>query len=96
MTMRVRTIIVSLVAAISLGAGTQAAQARPNDGRYQQSAEGMKKKYDCGFAKYYYGTELGSAQRQADKGYTASAVKHAQNAKDTRVEAKSNGCGWAA
>ncbi len=92
MKLRAAAILATLVA--GLAAGT--ADARPNDGRYAQSVEGMKKKYDCGFAKYYYGSELGTAQRQADKGYTASATKHAQNAKDTRVEAKKAGCGWAA
>ena len=94
MRLRAATILAVLVAGMAAGS----ADARPNDGRYAKSAEGMKakQKYDCGWAKEYYDSELGDANRQASRGYTAAATKHAQTAKDTRVEAKSNGCRWAA
>jgi hypothetical protein len=93
--MRLRAAAILATLAAGLAAGS--ADARPNDGRYAKSAEAAKKqKYDCGFAKTYYGNELGESQRLADKGYTAAALKHAQTAKDTRVEAKGAGCGWAA
>jgi hypothetical protein len=87
----------AILATLTVGLAAGSADARPNDGRYAKSGEAMKAKqsYDCDFTKTAYDTYLQDAARLQSKGYMNAAVKEAQKAKDQRLDAKSNGCGWA-
>lgn len=95
---RLRIATATAVAALALaGAAVPAADAAPNTGRYQNSAEAKRAKQQlCADLKLIMETNQDEAKDQWEAGNAAAATEADANASQAYSDARRQGCGWAA
>ena len=96
---KLRNVLVVLAAgacvAVAMGSVIPNAQARPNDGRYQKSAEAKRKQRQCAGLHDAFKVETSAFDEAHLKGDEAAAGKALDDAYATFNTAKKAGCSWA-
>ncbi len=96
MTTKIRPTVLALVAAVSFAAtAVPAAQAQPNTGGFNNSAEGQKQQR-CDLLANLFASDMVAQHRAAQRGDRAAQATYAERSHNDVVYARKAGCAWAA